>query len=66
MFILTSEEYKHILDVSSTHCLICNNIWDKVSKIMTVGTKLACFVFKREGHNFGRGYCQDVGLLFVM
>ena len=46
MFILTSEEYKHILDVSSTHCLICNNILDKVSKIMTVRTKLACFVFK--------------------
>ena len=63
MFILTSEEYKHILDVSSTHCLIYNN---KVSIIMRVGTKLACFVFKREGHNFGRGYCQDVGLLFVM
>ena len=65
MFILTSEEYKHTLDVSSTHYLICNNIWDKVSKIMTVRTKLACFVFKREGHN-GRGYCQDMGLLFVM
>ena len=66
MFILTSEEYKHILDVSSTHYLICNNIWDKVSKIMTERTKLACIVFKREGHNFGRGNCQDVRLLFVM
>ena len=66
MFILTSEEYKHILNVSSTHCLICNNNWDKVSKIMTVRTKLACFVFKREGHNFGRGIVRMWDLLFVM